>query len=271
MSYLDYYGLKEHPFSISVDNRFYYNSAQHAEAIIRLKYAVENRKGLAVLVGEIGAGKTTLATRMLDELDEKEYESALLVVIHAGISSDWLLRKISVQLGVENPSADKTELLPQLYKQLVQIYESGKKAVVLIDEAQMLHTKELMEEFRGILNIEMDGNKLITFVLFGLHDLDKHLKLDEPLKQRVGVRFQLDSFKPDIASEYVKYRLRVAGSNRELFTRDALTAIHQYTGGIPRLINALCDNALLEGFLRKKEVITGDMIKEVAIDLQISY
>ncbi|HEX9757834.1 MAG TPA: AAA family ATPase [Nitrospiria bacterium] len=270
MSYLEYYGLKEQPFSISVDNRFYYNSAQHGEAIIRLKYAVESRKGLVVLVGDIGTGKTTLATRMLDEMDEKEYECALLIVIHGSITSEWLLRKIAVQLGVEEPNDDKTELLSQLFSRLIQIYESGKRAVVLIDEAQMLNKKEVMEEFRGILNIEMDGNKLITFVFFGLPDLDKNLNLDEPLKQRVGVRFQLRSFTEEITNDYVKYRLQIAGSNKELFTKDALSSIHKFSGGIPRLINAICDNALLEGFLRKKETVSGEMIEEVASDLKVA-
>jgi len=269
MSYLKFFGLKEQPFSISVDNRFYYDSAQHEQAIVRLKYAAETRKGLAVLVGNIGTGKTTLATRMLEYLDEKEYESALLIVIHASITSEWLLRKIAVQMGVENPATDKTALLSQLFDRLVQIYESGKKAVVLIDEAQMLHKKEVMEEFRGILNIELDGKKLITFILFGLPELDKNLSLDEPLKQRVAVRFQLKSFSEEITNEYIRYRLQVAGGNQDLFSKEALSAIHKFSGGIPRLINKLSDNALLEGFLLKKEIISEDLVKEVAYDLKL--
>ncbi|MFY9268635.1 MAG: ATP-binding protein, partial [Candidatus Manganitrophaceae bacterium] len=151
MSYLEFYNLKEQPFSISVDNRFYFSSDHHAHALVKLRYAADERKGLAILVGGIGTGKTTLARRMLDELEEAKFESALLVVIHASIPSEWLLRKIAVQLGVQNPADDKTELLGQLYHRLVEIYDSGKKAVVLIDEAQMLQRREVMEEFRGIL------------------------------------------------------------------------------------------------------------------------
>lgn len=269
MSYLGFFGLKEYPFSISVDNRFYFDSAQHEQAIVRLKYAAETRKGLAVLIGNIGTGKTTLATRLLEQLDEKNYESALLIVIHTSITSEWLLRKIAVQLGVNKPDNDKTILLSQLFNRLVQIYETGKKAVVLIDEAQMLHKKEVMEEFRGILNIELDGNKLITFILFGLPDLDKNLSLDEPLKQRVAVRFQLKSFNENITKDYIKYRLQVAGGNQDLFSKEALSAIHLFSGGIPRLINKLSDNALLESFLIKKDVISEDLVKEVAYDLKM--
>ncbi|NKE72547.1 ExeA family protein [Candidatus Manganitrophus noduliformans] len=269
MSYLEFYNLKEQPFSISVDNRFYFNSNQHAHALVKLRYAAEERKGLAVLVGGVGTGKTTLARRMLDELEESTFESALLVVIHTSITSEWLLRKIAVQLGVQNPLDDKTELLSQLYNRLVEIYDSGKKAVVLIDEAQMLQRREVMEEFRGILNIELDGQKLITFIFFGLTDLDTYLALDKPLQQRIAVRYELESFTEKTTEEYIRYRLEVAGAKRELFTKGSLTTIHRFSEGIPRLINSICDNALLEGYLRKKDRIDEEMIKEVISDLKL--
>ena len=269
MNYLEFYNLKEQPFSISVDNRFYFNSNQHAHALVKLRYAAEERKGLAVLVGGVGTGKTTLARRMLDELEESKFESALLVVIHTSITSEWLLRRIAVQLGVQNPLDDKTELLSQLYNRLVEIYDSGKKAVVLIDEAQMLQRREVMEEFRGILNIELDGQKLITFIFFGLTDLDTYLALDRPLQQRIAVRYELASFTEKTTEEYIRYRLEVAGSKRELFTKASFATIHQYSEGIPRLINSICDNALLEAFLRKKDRIDEEMIKEVIADLKI--
>ncbi|MEK6683917.1 MAG: AAA family ATPase [Nitrospirota bacterium] len=270
MSYLEHYNLQEEPFSISVDSRFYYNSKHHTEALIRLKYAAEERKGLALLVGDVGAGKTTLARRLLDELDEKSYESALLIVIHGAITSEWLLRKISVQLGVEKPAETKTDLLGQLYHRLAEIHNQKKKAVVLIDEAQMLQTREIMEEFRGILNIELDGHKLVTFILFGLQEIDQHLALDEPLRQRVAIRYRLPAFTEASTEEYVKYRLQIAGCKKEIFTQTAYAALHQYAKGMPRLINTLCDNALLEAYLRKKDRVDHDMIHEIAIDLNLA-
>ena len=270
MSYLEFYKLKEQPFTNTVDTKFYYNSVQHSEALLRLKHAINTMKGLAVLVGSIGTGKTTLARRMLDELNEKEYESALLVIIHANITPEWLLKKIITQLGVEELPEDKTELLSRLCKRLIEIHEEGKKAVVLIDEAQMLQTKELMEEFRGILNIETDGNKLITFVLFGMPELDACLSLDEPLRQRIAMRYKLQSFEESTTEEYIKFRLKIAGCSSELFTKDALEAVHNYSHGIPRLINTICDNSLLEEKKKKKLRIDASIIKEVVNDLGLT-
>jgi len=270
MSYIDFYQLKEQPFSISVDSRFYYNSDQHSEALLRLHYAAEQRKGLAVLVGGLGTGKTMLARRLLEELSETSYESALLVVIHTAITSDWLLRKVALQLGIGLPADEKSRLLTQLYNRLLEIYDSGKKAVVLIDEAQMLHRREVMEEFRGLLNIEIDGKKLISFIFFGLDNLDDTLALDPPLQQRVAVRCQLKSFTEQATKDYISYRLDVAGAEKRLFTEEALPLIHQASRGIPRLINTICDNALLEAFLRKQLLIDKSLIEEVAIDLNLS-
>jgi type II secretory pathway predicted ATPase ExeA len=270
MDYLEYYGLKEQPFTNSINNRFYYNSSQHGEALLRLKYAVSTMKGLAVLLGGTGTGKTTLARRMLDELNENEYESALLVIIHSSITAEWLLKKIAMQLGVDEIPEDKVNLLSKVYHRLIEIHEAGKKAVVLIDEAQMLNSREIMEEFRGLLNLEVPGGKLVSFVFFGLPELDDVLSLDEPLKQRVAVKFRLKSFMSATTEEYVRHRLRIAGSDNEVFNRDALDSIHLFSRGIPRLINTICDNAMLEGFLTKRSMIGRDIIEEVACDFGLN-
>lgn len=270
MDYLEYYGLKEQPFTNSINNRFYYNSSQHGEALLRLKYAVSTMKGLAVLLGGTGTGKTTLARRMLDELNEDEYESALLVIIHSSITAEWLLKKIAMQLGVDEIPEDKVNLLSKVYHRLIEIHEAGKKAVVLIDEAQMLNSREIMEEFRGLLNLEVPGGKLVSFVFFGLPELDEVLSLDEPLKQRVAVKFRLKSFMPATTEEYVRHRLHIAGCDKEVFARDALDSIHLFSRGIPRLINTICDNAMLEGFLTKRSVIGRDIVEEVACDFGLN-
>jgi general secretion pathway protein A len=267
MSYQDFFGIKEQPFTNSPDSRYYFNSSQHAEALLRLEHAARSNVGLALLVGDIGAGKTTLARRMLDDLDEKEYESALLVVVHSSITPEWLLKKIGLQLGVVNVPNGKIEILSAIYHRLLQIREEGRKAIVLIDEAQMLQTRELMEEFRGLLNLELPEQKLVTFIFFALPSIDRNLALDEPLKQRVALRYQLGAMKVDAASAYVSHRLKVAGCERELFTPEALDMIHQYSRGIPRLINVICDNSLFESFLVKKDIVDAETVDGVATDL----
>jgi type II secretory pathway predicted ATPase ExeA len=267
MSYLDFFSLTAEPFSNAPVSRFYFNAPQHQQALTRLLYAVSSMKGLAVLVGDIGAGKTTLARRMLDSLPEEEYEAALLVIIHSGITASWILRRIALQLGVENPAQEKLALLSQLYQRLLQIYEQGRKAVVLIDEAQMLETRELMEEFRGLLNLEVPERKLISFVFFGLPEIEKNLKLDPPLAQRVAMRYRLEPFNQESTEAYIKHRMRLAGCPRSPFTADAMEAVHRRAAGTPRVINTLCDNALFEAFLSRSQEIRGALIDQIADNL----
>jgi type II secretory pathway predicted ATPase ExeA len=267
VNYLEFYELSQEPFSNAPVSRFYYSSAQHAQALMRLTHAVAGMKGLAVLVGDIGAGKTTLARRMLDSLPEEEYEAALLVIIHSGITASWLLKRIALQLGVENPADEKLALLSQLYQRLVKIYEQGKKAVVLIDEAQMLATREIMEEFRGLLNLEVPERKLLSFVFFGLPEIEDNLKLDPPLAQRVALKYRLDPLTGEATEAYVRHRLRLAGAARVPFSQTALLRIHIHSRGTPRLINTICDNALFEGFVARAREIDERVVDRVARDL----
>ena len=269
MTYLEYYQLAQEPFSNAPVARFYYSSAQHAQALMRLMHAVQGMKGLAVLVGDIGAGKTTLARRMLDNLPEDEYEAALLVIIHSGITANWLLRRIALQLGVESPAEEKLALLSQLYQRLVRIHEQGKKAVVLIDEAQMLATREIMEEFRGLLNLEVPERKLISFVFFGLPEIEDNLRLDPPLAQRVALRYRLEPLPADATEAYIKHRLKLAGATRVPFSAEAVAAVHRFSRGTPRLINTLCDNALFEGFVARQQDVDAPLVERVARDLAL--
>ena len=267
MNYLDYYELAQEPFSNAPVSRFYFNSPQHAQALVRLTHVCSQMKGLAILIGDIGAGKTTLARRLLDSLPENEYEAALLVIIHSGVTASWLLKRIALQLGVDAPSEDKLTLLGQLYQRLVRIYEQGKKAVVLIDEAQMLATRELMEEFRGLLNLEVPERKLLSLIFFGLPEIEQNLRLDPPLAQRVSIKFRLEHLNPESTESYIKHRLRLAGASRMPFTGEAVKGVHRFSGGTPRLINTLCDNALFEGYVARAPRIDQAMIERVAQDL----
>jgi len=267
MSYEQFYQLREQPFSNTPDPRFFFEVDQHADVLARLMHAVNTMKGLAVVVGDVGTGKTTLARRMLDQLDDHQYESALLVIIHSAISAEWLLRKIASQIGVEEVAEDKVGILSQIYQRLVELHQLDKKTVVLIDEANMLQQQELMEELRGFLNLEVPGSKLITFILFGLPKLEETLSLDAPLAQRVAVKCRLTSLRPEVTKAYIRHRLKVAGATREIFSDEVLTQIAVESQGIPRLINTIGDNILLEGYLLKRERIDVQLVKDVAQDL----
>lgn len=269
MDHLEFYSLKEHPFSNAIDNRFFYENSQHADALLRLKYAVDTMKGLAVLVGDVGTGKTTLARRMLNELDEHKYEAALLVVLHTSVTADWLMKKIAVQLGINQAGDNRLEILSQIYNKLVEINESGRKTVVLMDEVQMLGSREIMEEFRGLLNMEGPDGKLITLVFFGLPELEYVLALDEPLKQRVAIKYKITGLNNDETSEYIRHRLSVAGCHEEIFSPEAIELIHLYSKGVPRHINTLCDNAMFEGFMQKQKPIGKDIVDSVAANLDL--
>lgn len=267
MSYIDHFGFDREPFSNAPDSRFYFNSEQHQQALIRLMYAVDSNKGLAVLIGGIGTGKTTLARRMLDNLTDDKYESSLLVMVHSGITAEWILTRIAMQLGVEDPGPDRLSILKQLYQRLVEIERSGRRAVVLIDEAQMLQTRELMEEFRGLLNLEIPGKKLLNIVFFGLPEVEECLHLDEPLEQRVAVKYRLHSLTLETTQAYMRHRLQIAGGRRPLFDNEAIVAVHQLSGGVPRLINTICDNCLFEAFLRKIDLVNAKIVESVGGDL----
>lgn len=267
MSYLEYYGLNREPFSNAPDARFYFNSDQHSQALLRLMYAVDSNKGLAVLVGGVGTGKTTLARRMLDNLPEERYESSLLVMVHSGITPEWILTRIALQLGVDEPAGDRLKLLKQLYTRLLEIEDEGRRAVVLIDEAQMLQSRELMEEFRGLLNLEIPGKKLLNIVFFGLPELEDCLALDEPLAQRVAVKFHLKSMTVETTTSYVKHRLQVAGAKQMLYENSVVPLIHRYAGGVPRLINTISDNCLFEAYLCKMNIVDARTAHRVAGDL----
>ncbi len=268
-SYLSFYGLTSEPFSNAPVTRFYYESEQHKQALTRLSFALDSMKGLAVVIGGIGTGKTTLARRLLDALPDTEYEAALLVIIHSGVDASWLLKRIAMQLGVADPADEKLTLLSQLYQRLVQIYEAGKKAVVLIDEAQMLATRELMEEFRGLLNLEVPERKLVSLVFFGLPEIDKIMLLDPPLKQRVALKFRLEGLSRESTERYINHRLQLAGADRPLFTAAAIDVIFDATAGTPRLINTVCDNTLLEGFLAGVQQIDAPLVLTVVDNLGI--
>lgn len=270
MDYETFYDFDRKPFSTSPDERFYFNSTEHSRAMKKLLHGIENRLGLSVLIADIGMGKTTLARRMLNILSsDNKYEVSLLVIIHPDITAGWLLKKMSLQLGVDVEDEERVKTISELYKKLQTYYDVGKKVAVLIDEANMLRGKDIMEEIRGLLNIETQSIHLINFVLFGLPEMEENLKQDEALYQRIAIRTTLNPLDLKSVHSYIVHRIRIAGGQDIPFTDKSFGLIHNYSGGKPRLVNIICENALLEGFLEKKKEIDSELINVVLTDLAL--
>jgi len=268
MDHLAYYDLKEEPFSIVPLTNFFYHNEQHDQAFMRLKRSVEGMKGLAVLVGDVGTGKTLLARRLLESLPDEEYEAAMLVVLHGTVSGSWFIRRVAQQMGVEDTEGEKVEVIGRLYEKLNEIADAGRRAVVIVDEAHMLRSPETLEEVRGLLNLELTNSKLLSIVMFGMPELDSTLASEPALKQRMAVRFPLKNFSPEILVDYVRFRTFHAGSNKQIFSAGALDGVYDFTKGNPRLVNVVCDNALFEGFVRRADLPLGrDIVESVAGDL----
>jgi len=268
MDHLAYYNLREEPFSIMPLTSFYYHNEQHDQAMLRLKRAVDGMMGLAVLVGDIGTGKTLLARRLLETLPEEEYEVSLLVVLHSDVTSEWLVKRVAAQFGIDAKDTTKVDLIARLYEKLCAIEEDGRKAVILIDEAHMLRQRETLEEVRGLLNLELPESKLLSFVMFGMLELDECLSRDPALKQRIAVRYRLKNFSPEVLVDYIGFRLQQAGTEQQIFSADAIELVYELSKGNPRFVNVICDNALFEGYIRKAKIpLDADIIKSVGEDL----
>jgi general secretion pathway protein A len=254
--YQDFYGFREMPFNITPDPRFLYLSPTHQEALQHLKYGVSERKGFIVLVGEVGCGKTTLCRRFLNELDPARFDTAL--ILNPRVTETQMLKAILTELGETKLSRSQNDLVAQVNRVLLERIEKGRDIVLIIDEAQNL-SFDVLEQIRLLSNLETDKQKLLQIVLMGQPELKDLLAREElrQLRQRILVHYELNPLTAPDMAHYIHHRLALAGANgRPAFTKWALRAIHRGSGGIPRLVNNLCDKALLSAFIRESDEVT---------------
>ncbi len=253
--YQSFYGFKEMPFNITPDPRFLYLSPTHQEALQHLKYGVNERKGFIVLVGEVGCGKTTLCRRFLNELDPARFDTAL--ILNPRITETQMLKAILTELGETAIARTQHDLVAQVNRVLLDRIEKGRDIVLIIDEAQNLKF-EVLEQIRLLSNLETDKQKLLQIVLMGQPELKDVLARKElrQLRQRILVHYELNPLTDSDIAHYIQHRLTLAGGNgRPGFTRWALRALHRASGGIPRIVNNLCDKSLLSAFIRESDEV----------------
>ena len=270
--YKKFFGLTRNPFEISPDPYFFFSTAQYNEALASIFHGVLRRKGFMVVTGEVGTGKTLLVRCLLSILHHQEIASAN--VFNPCLSSQEFLRYIAGDLGLKNIQADKGTLLLELNNYLIARHRQGTTTVLIVDEAQDL-TAELLEEIRLLTNLETSQQKLIQIVLVGQSELD--LKIDSPelrqLKQRVALRCQLEPLQEAETRSYILRRLQRAGADSSaitMFPEESIATVHRYSRGIPRLINTLCENALIAAYAEKTHVVNPGMVDEVAKDLRLN-
>jgi general secretion pathway protein A len=266
--YQEYYGLLRPPFEMTPDPTFLYLGPVHQEGLSTLVYAVRARKGFVLLTGEVGTGKTTLVHALLAQLDP---DTAAAFVFNPRLEPLDFLRVVFEEYGIDETCRTKADFLIALNRFLVRRLEQDRATLLIVDEAQTL-SAEMLEEIRLLSNLETPKSKLLQIMLVGQPELAALLARPElrQLRQRIVMRYHLEPFAADETAEYVIERLRLAGhSGKEIFRRSALRAIHQVTGGIPRLINIVCDSALLLGYARDWPSLGRAAIFDVAGELAL--
>jgi type II secretory pathway predicted ATPase ExeA len=269
--YQSHFGLSQAPFNITPDPSFLYLSASHREGLAQLSYGIRAKKGFVVLTGEVGTGKTTLIHALLKDLNGSAQTALIFSTI---VSPVDLLRSVCEEFGLiepRRPLQDIHDYLVLLNEFLLESYRKGENCALIIDESQNL-SAEVLESIRLLSNFETSKDKLLQILLVGQPELAVRLNSPElrQLKQRVMLRHHLRALTLQECCEYVSNRLKVAGADRQIFPASALEAVHRYAAGIPRIVNVLCDNALLTGYALGRREIDASMIREVAEDLSIT-
>jgi general secretion pathway protein A len=275
--YESYYGFAEKPFSLTPDPKYLYRSESHANAFDLLQYAIERREGFVAITGDIGTGKTTLCRALLEQIDRTTFTA---LVLNPFLTEEDLLKRILQDFGVVSreetrsgrlATATKQELIDALYEFLLGLVALRAGAVLIIDEAQNL-PMAVLEQLRILSNLETDKEKLLQMILVGQLDLQALLRAPalRQLDQRISLRYELQPLDRDAVAAYIAHRLRIAGTAASVsFTSQAVDAVFRFSGGIPRLINLICDRALLAGFSAHAPRITREHVNSAAAGLDI--
>src|ERR1700744_4235282 len=267
--YKGFFGLKDNPFNVNPDPRFLYFTKEIEEAFSGLKYGIQQRKGFITLTGEVGTGKTTLVNRLLDWLHDKQVLTASL--FNSRMNSSQLFDFILAEFGISCDSRRKSPLLMKLNGFLLDRFRAGETTVLIVDEAQNL-TYPVLEEIRLLTNLETSTEKLLQIVLTGQPELEEKLKLPQlrQLRQRITLRCRTAPLTLEETFGYMAERLRIAGANGEpIFSKEAIQTTHMYSRGIPRVVNLLCEHALINAYVDSVRPVSAQLVEEVAREVQL--
>ncbi len=261
--YLGYWGFQKYPFENVPDPEFMYYSSEHEEALVRLVYATKRNKGAVLLTGEVGCGKTTLSRVFIQQLADSEFDIGLIT--NPSLVPIDFLKEALYQIGLNPHSDSKADLLKLLNDRMLENMEKGRMTLFIIDEAQLIY-QETFEEIRLLLNFQLNDRYLLNLVLIGQPELRDKIRAYKQLDQRIAIRYHLNPLSMEDTRNYIAFRLEKAGRKEEIFTAAAIEEIYNYSEGVPRKVNNVCDLALLIGFSTKLERIDSDVIKKVNKD-----
>ncbi len=260
--YLEYWELKEKPFENTPDPRFFFQSNQHREALMRVLYAINEAKGAALLTGEYGCGKTTLIRTVINELDPHFFPVVFLT--NPTWDAEDLLKEILYQLGTDDVPDKKSEVLHLINDHLYKNVIDGKHTALFVDEAQIIEDPMTLEELRLLLNFQLNDRFMLTLIVSGQPELRDRVRKLPQFVQRIAVKYHLIPLTLEETVNYIEYRLALGGNlKEEVFTKDAVSDIFTYSGGTPRKINNICDLALALGAGNRVEKIESDLIRSI--------
>jgi len=267
--YQRFFGLRESPFNVNPYPRYIFQTKQIRDALAGLAYGIQNRKGFILLTGEVGTGKTTLLNRLLDWLHRQRVATAF--IFNSQVTVEHLFDFIMADFEIPCESREKSQVLLKLNQWLLDRYRCGETTVLIIDEAQNL-SLQVLEEIRLLTNLETSTQKLLQIVLTGQPELEEKLKLPQlrQLRQRITIRCRTSPLTLEETFGYIAERLRIAGATGEpIFSKEAIQTVHLYSQGIPRVINLLCEHALINAYVDHLRPVAADLVEEVAREFQL--